>query len=1519
MADDSTMKFRADISELRAAMQQASRAIKIANSEFKAATAGMDSWNKSADGLRAKLKQLDTVLSSQKKQLQLAKDELKRTVQAYGENSAEADRARIRLNNFEASVKKTESQLTKYESELKDVESGSKQMGNAVEDAGKKAKKSSDGFTVLKGAMSNLLASGVRAGINGLRALVSDIVDVGKQSVKAYAEFEQLEGGVQTLFGAGGMSIEEYAKSVGKSVESVKSEYDKLISAQSEVMDNAASAYKTAGMSANQYMETVTSFSASLIQGLGGDTEKAAKYADLAIVDMSDNANKMGTDISLIQNAYQGFAKDNYTMLDNLKLGYGGTQSEMARLINDTGVMGKSFKATAKNVKDVPFDKMIEAIHQVQEEMGITGTTSKEASDTIEGSVNSAKAAWQNLLVGLADDNADVDELWNQFADAAETAISNVWPRVKTLISNATQFISDKLHERFPELMENVDAAEAKIKQLIDFVVNNLQLVIGIIGGIAAALGAIFTVNKIATFVQSITTLTTAMTATKIATEGATLATRALSLAQTAIPWVAIAAALAGVVAGMIALKKHTDNQIRSEYELSAEEQKQIDKTKESADSYKQLSDARKKASDGVTAEYSYLDKLKNEYNDLVNSNGQVKKGYEDRANFILNELASSLGVERSEIEKTIGKNGELGSSIDKLIQKQQAQSMLNANESAYNEAIQNQQQALIDYQNNLAMVDAKEKEYATTKQQLAAAEDTYQRLLAAHSPAAATYAATVDQARTANEAAKKSYTDVQNAIKQSENTYVGYSATIQNYEALSAATISGNTGKIKTALTNMQNNFITAKNGTRTTLQQQVTDLTNNYNAMKQAAQTGMGGVTQEQVDAAKKLVDQAKTELNKLPADTKKAGEKAGQNYASGISSKSGSAKKAGQKTGKAADTGIKAGAKGAKKSGQTAGQNYAKGVESAKSKSKKAGQSIAKGADDAVVKSAKDSKKTGEKTGSEYAKGVDNKKSAAKSAGSALGRNANSGAGQFSDSARTSGGFFGQGFINGINAKQSAAYSAGYKLGQQAHKGMKAGQKEGSPSKLTFQSGKYFTQGYINGIASMQKSLVKTVKGLTEIAIKELANMKNYNFQEVAQNASNAIADVMGDKTSYMLAKMQYQNEQKLKDFDNTISSLEKKRDNRVSTLEKKRDKAQKSATKKAINKQISAAKSQYNKLISTQNKYREAYQNASSQMLTEFQNAVNKYQQAAQNLIDSTINGITEKYTNRYNDLISKQDSLIEKLKSSAELFEISGAGVMTVNDLREQTKAITDYTDKLQQIRKHVSQELFEQIVTYDMKEGSAFIDRLLGMSSNDLEAYNKAYTEQMKAISKSADTIYKANFDKIAKDYSTEINSAFKDLPKQLEKLGDQCMKGFTNGFSKNTNYMGKNVKTFVKAMIATFKKELKIKSPSRVMMEIGDYTAQGFNEGLLSVISDIRDTAGQIANAVSSPIDAHANLGAISAAVGYGGSVPFGSVVNNYNLVQNNTSPKALSALETYQARRRQIALVKAVTGGMS
>lgn len=277
------------------------------------------------------------------------------------------------------------------------------------------------------GAAASLVAAGVAAVAAGVAAVTG-------MSMNAYAAYEQNVGGIQKIFGNMGKSLEDYAAMTGQTVEQCSGKWQQLEQAQTTVLANADRAYITAGLSANRYMEQVTGFSAALVSSLGGDTVKAAEYADTAMVDMSDNANTFGTAMEDLQNAYQGFAKQNYTMLDNLKLGYGGTKEEMQRLISDAHAVNG-----AVDESSLSFDNIVLAIHTMQEQMQIAGTTSREAATTIEGSCNMAKAAWENWVTELGKDDADMGKLTTELVESVETAASNIVPRVATIVSTAVE------------------------------------------------------------------------------------------------------------------------------------------------------------------------------------------------------------------------------------------------------------------------------------------------------------------------------------------------------------------------------------------------------------------------------------------------------------------------------------------------------------------------------------------------------------------------------------------------------------------------------------------------------------------------------------------------------------------------------------------------------------------------------------------------------------------------------------------------------------------------------------------------------------------------------------------------------------------------------------------------------------------------------------------------------------------------------------------------------------------------
>lgn len=330
---------------------------------------------------------------------------------------------------------------------------------------------------------------GITSGIGGLvgkAALIGAVVAVGKkigdtlkESINQYADFQQLTGGVETLFKDSADVVTQYAQE----------------------------AFKTSGLSANEYMETVTGFSASLISSLDGDTAKAAELANQAIIDMSDNANKMGTDIEAIQNAYQGFAKGQFNMLDNLKLGYGGTKAEMERLLED-----------AEAISGVHYDinsyaDIVEAIHQVQSSMEITGTTAKEASTTISGSMDSMKASWSNLLTAMSDPNANMDDAMKNFSESVKTYASNFLPTMLQALKGSGDLISglaDMVIEMMPEFCEEV---------LPDLIASTIDLIVNIVDSIVSSLPTIIdsivngllSAENISLFIQGLIKLSAAI------------------------------------------------------------------------------------------------------------------------------------------------------------------------------------------------------------------------------------------------------------------------------------------------------------------------------------------------------------------------------------------------------------------------------------------------------------------------------------------------------------------------------------------------------------------------------------------------------------------------------------------------------------------------------------------------------------------------------------------------------------------------------------------------------------------------------------------------------------------------------------------------------------------------------------------------------------------------------------------------------------------------------------------------
>lgn len=426
-------------SEYRKSLREITSSLKLVSSELKLTNAEFEDGDKTLKDTKKAYDNMGNTLEDQKKKVADLRKELEKAEKEYGENNTQVKNFKTQLNKAETELKQLEKATDKSTDELKDLKKG-------FQDTGKQASTFGD---VLK---ANILGDVI---VDGLRAIGSAVVDIGKQAIGSYADYEQLVGGVDTLFKESSSIVQSYAQN----------------------------AYKTAGLSANEYMETVTSFSASLLQSLNNDTAKSAEVANMAITDMADNANKMGTSMEMIQNAYQGFAKQNYTMLDNLKLGYGGTKTEMERLLEDATKLS-GIEYDIDNLNDV-----YQAIHVIQTELGITGTTAKESSDTISGSIATMKSAWENLLTGIASgeqiDTIDTYVLVHNWVESIKTVAKNLIPVIQSVIQSIGGVVSQSLQEALPpEIFDPIWAG-------FEWIIDNADLIISSIAGITGALATL--------------------------------------------------------------------------------------------------------------------------------------------------------------------------------------------------------------------------------------------------------------------------------------------------------------------------------------------------------------------------------------------------------------------------------------------------------------------------------------------------------------------------------------------------------------------------------------------------------------------------------------------------------------------------------------------------------------------------------------------------------------------------------------------------------------------------------------------------------------------------------------------------------------------------------------------------------------------------------------------------------------------------------------------------------------------
>ncbi len=921
--------------QYKAGLQQIQQKSKELAAEMKAvvsAGAGqekqMEVLSRQISNQRGLIDQLTKKYESQKKGIEDTKKAIEDAKKAYGENSTEVQKLETQLTKQETALSKTKTQinnetdaLNKMEKAETDASNETEDLGNETEKAGEKAKKAgNDGFTVFKGIVADLAASAIKSTIGTLKAFGEAVIDLGKQSISGYAEMEQLVGGVEKLFG------------------------DDMRT----VIDNANNAFMTAGMDANSYMETVTGFSASLISSLGGDTKAAAQIADQAIADMSDNANTFGTDMESIQNAYQGFAKGQYNMLDNLKLGYGGTKTEMQRLVKDAEKLNKSFKAQrdASGELELAYSDIIEAIHIVQTDMNITGTTAREASKTIEGSIASTKAAWKNLINSLGDSNADIKGLARNVVDSAMNVAKNVMPIIENLVKSIPSVLSSLL--KTIKSSGIIQSVISSVKEIFGELVRALPDIIGTLFDAAAELVANIDIKAL---VKSAFDMFNSIIKSIIPRLPELLTQLVTGIIE----------ALPSLFVGVGETIYNIFNGLFGGYSQFDEMKDILDRQSEAWDSVTSAmgSTVGQIEADAGTWQ-SQWDMLKQ----ITDEDGKVKDGYHGIAQVLVDELNQELGTNISLVKGQISDYKTLQNEIDKLIEKKRAELILQAEEEAYAEALKMRPELV------QAVTDA-EAGLKAAQDELTAAQREYDGLVQSGGDL------TMVNARIDN--AKRGLSDMQMALDEATSNLAENTALQTQYMNDYTAVMSGDYNALGTVVRNYTGNTKDDLISYGKTLQSQLQQDQINLDAWEAELASNYSEQAATQVQYYRDRISTDKQNIDAINKLIEQGGKDFSAGYVNGMLSKGSEVDQTAKDIANKAINGVKNTQQSQSPSrvtntlGQNFGQGYANGISSQSGSVLSKASSLARSASNSLSSASGSAYSAGQNTGSGFASGL------------------------------------------------------------------------------------------------------------------------------------------------------------------------------------------------------------------------------------------------------------------------------------------------------------------------------------------------------------------------------------------------------------------------------------------------------------------------------------------------------------------------------------------------------------------
>lgn len=900
--DEASYKYSIDISELKKGITDANRKIKEAQSEFRAASAAMEDWEDTTDGLEAKLKSLDKVQEEEKNKLALVEKQLKLTNEQYGENSAQATNMRIKLNNQQAALNKVVNEYNKYSQRLDDVRAAEKEATNAADDLAESfeeandAASKTDGYTMAKDVMSNLMSDGIEK----VTGKVKDMVLELSNAQSAYNSFSAKTGAIGKEYDEAIDSLYNNAygsdrTAIAEAMAEVQQQTNEMDSTKLENFTaNALLLQETFGYDIQESMRAVN----MLMEQFGVTSDEAVnmltqasqaglnKNGDLldTVNEYSVHYKQLGFSAEEMFNSLQNGTAEGTFSVDKL----GDAMKEFGIRTKDTAtttqegfsLLGYSAEAAADQMKDGS-ESASDSIADLQSRFAKGGETAKKATNEVlkrlfnmqdkvkqnQAGVDLFGTMWEDLGVdavkALTDTQGEISKTTDAMTeikdlkyDDVNTQLTKMWREIET------DFVKPVVEKAIPEIKNGVVWVKA-----------NLPTIVPVLTTIAGIIAGMWTVTKVGSFVSAITSIATPVGAVT-----------------------AVVAALATAIGGVaLALQQNS-------FSLPADVQEHIDKVNELSDAYTSTHDNIKKAADDNTSKYSYYEGLWAELKKIVTKNGEIKKGYEEHAEFISNELSKAMGKdgEIKIVDGVVQKWTELKDTVEDTLKLQQAKSMLSSYEDSYNEAVTKQGSAQDNYNKILSDISAYEKQKEQQQNELKKLtqqiNNTDKLDVYKYNNLVTQKVQTQANIRRLDDALNSGDNALYTKLNEAEKVLTGYNAIIENYGRTQEAIISGDTKKVQEALSRLKNEFVTADSGTKKTLEAQIQTLTSKYNEMKAASQVEGAKVNKQELTNMESLINLAKQELEKYKVATqqktnatnksaKKSGEELTENLKKGI----------------------------------------------------------------------------------------------------------------------------------------------------------------------------------------------------------------------------------------------------------------------------------------------------------------------------------------------------------------------------------------------------------------------------------------------------------------------------------------------------------------------------------------------------------------------------------------------------------------------------------------------------------